>query len=183
MMKPSTVGGVQVSSRPVEQQILIFCNWLSQTPLSNLIQSIGWIIPMTQSIHIIAITMVMGSVLMMDMKLLGVVGRGVAVVDMNRRFLPWVWSSLGVLLLTGAILTVAEPGRELTNNAFRLKMALVLTVVVVTGAYQEAVRRAASSWDEDASKRWSGRLLAVVSLCIWVGIVICGRWIAYVSHS
>ncbi len=167
----------------MEQQIQVFCNWLSQTPLSNLIQSVSWIIPMTQSVHIIAITVVMGSVLMMDMKLLGVVGRGVTVVDMNRRFLPWVWTSLGVLLATGTVLTIAEPGRELINNAFRLKMLLILTVVAVTGAYQEVVRRSAAGWDEDTRKRWSGRLLAVVSLSIWVGIVICGRWIAYVDHQ
>ena len=62
-------------------------------------------------------------------------------------------------------------------------MLLILTVVAVTGAYQEVVRRSAVGWDEDARKRWSGRLLAIVSLCIWVGIVICGRWIAYVDHQ
>jgi hypothetical protein len=168
----------------MEHSIRIFCDWLSQTPLSLLIQSVGWIIPMVQSVHIMAITVVMGSVLMMDMKLLGVVGRGVGVADMNRRFLPWVWTALAVLLATGIILTIAEPARELINNVFRLKMLLVLTAVVATASFQGFVNRRAESWGEGSPPDlWSSRIFPVVSLALWIAIAMCGRWIAYVDHG
>ncbi|HUO21803.1 MAG TPA: DUF6644 family protein, partial [Caulobacteraceae bacterium] len=87
----------------MDQALKAFCDWLSGSPLSLTIQGVSWIIPMVQSIHIMAITVVMGSVLMTDMKLLGVVGRGVSVKHMNRRFLPWIWVALVVLLLTGTV--------------------------------------------------------------------------------
>ena len=167
----------------MEQQIQNFCNWLSQTPISNVIQTVSWIIPMTQSAHIIAITIVVGSVLMMDMKLLGVVGGGTTVGEMNRRFLPWVWTCLVLLLLTGTILTIAEPGRELINNAFRLKMLLIIAAIAVTLTFQEIVRRGAVHWDGQGGSAWWGRLLALASMGIWIGIMICGRWIAYVDHQ
>jgi hypothetical protein len=167
----------------MEQAIQLFCDWLSATPLSITIQSVTWIIPMVQSVHIMAITVVMGSALMMDMKLLGVVGRGTPVVAMNRRFLPWVWTSLVVLFCTGVILTIAEPGRELINFVFRLKMLLVLTVIALTAVYQEIVRRHADAWGDTPSNQWSARAIGAVSLIIWVAIVVCGRWIAYVEHQ
>jgi uncharacterized membrane protein len=148
-----------------------------------LIQSVFWIIPMVQSVHIMAVTVVMGSVLMMDMKLLGVVGQNQTVAAMNQRFLPWVWSALVVLLLSGAVLTIAEPGRELINNVFRLKMALVATVVVMTAIHQSIVQRHADAWGATPAYLGKARVFAVISLAIWLAIAMCGRWIAYVEHG
>ncbi|MEI9891867.1 MAG: DUF6644 family protein [Caulobacteraceae bacterium] len=127
----------------MEQAIVDFCTWLSGTALSVSIQTISWIIPLVQSVHIMAITVVMGSVLMIDMKLLGVVGRGTPVTGMVHRFAPWIWTALVVLLATGSILTIAEPARELTNLMFRIKMALILVVGAVTVVFQTAVQRQA----------------------------------------
>lgn len=84
----------------MEHAISSFCDWLAQTPISMIIQSVSWIIPMVQSIHIMAVTIVVGSVLAVDMKLLGVVGRGSPVSAATRRYLPWIWAALVVLLLT-----------------------------------------------------------------------------------
>lgn len=167
----------------MENAIAAFCDWLSATPISLVIQSVSWIIPAVQSIHIMAVTIVVGSVLMVDMKLLGVVGRGTAISDGTRRFLPWVWAALVVLLITGTILTAAEPRRELINNVFRLKMALILVVCAGTGAFQQIVSRNAVAWGEKPSSQWSARFLAIVSLALWVAIIMCGRWIAYVEHG
>ena len=167
----------------MEHAIASFCDWLANTPISMVIQTVSWIIPMVQSIHIMAVTIVVGSVLMVDMKLLGVVGRGSPISGATRRYLPWIWVALVVLLLTGSILTMAEPRRELINNVFRLKMALILIVCAVTGAFQLAVSRNASAWGETPSNQWSARLLAIGTLAVWIAIIFCGRWIAYVEHG
>ena len=167
----------------MEHAIAAFCDWLSNTPASLFIQTVSWIIPLVQSVHIMAVTIVVGSVLMVDMKLLGVVGRGAPISAATRRYLPWIWVALVVLLLTGSILTVAEPRRELINNVFRLKMALIVLACAVTGAFQIAVSRNAAAWGEAPSQQWSARLLAIGTLAIWLAIILCGRWIAYVEHG
>jgi hypothetical protein len=167
----------------MEHAIAAFCDWLSNTPASLLIQTVSWIIPLVQSVHIMAVTIVVGSVLMVDMKLLGVVGRGTAISASTRRYLPWIWVALVVLFITGSILTTAEPRRELINNVFRLKMALIVIACAVTGAFQLAVSRNAAAWGEAPSKQWSARLLAIGTLAIWIAIIMCGRWIAYVEHG
>ncbi len=160
-----------------------FCDWLENTPLSLVIQSVSWIIPLVQSIHIMAVTVIVGSVLSVDMKLLGVVGRGSPISGATRRFLPWVWVALVVLLLTGAALTAAEPRRELLNNVFRLKMVLILLICAVTGAFQVTVSRNASAWGDTPSNQRQARLLAIGTLMIWAAIIFCGRWIGYVNHD
>lgn len=163
--------------------LISFCDWLESTPFSMVIQTVPWIIPVVQSIHIMAVTVIVGSVLSVDMKLLGVVGRGTPISGTTRRFLPWIWVTLVVLLLTGATLTSAEPRRELLNWVFQLKMLLLVLVCAVTGAFQIAVSRNAVAWGDTPSHQWQARMLAIGTLAIWIGIIFCGRWIGYVEHQ
>jgi len=160
-----------------------FCDWLALTPLSNLLQSVQWVIPMVQSVHIVAIAIVMSSVVMVDLRLMGVTGRSQTITSLSQRFLPWIWWSLAVLLVSGAILIIAEPRRDLLNPVFQAKMALLLVAIAVTVAFQQAVSRNMQFWDLMPERRAGAWATAVVSLLVWTAIVGCGRWIAYVEHG
>ena len=165
------------------EQVAKFCDWLSLTPVSQTIQNVEWIIPMVQSVHIVAIAIVMSSMIMVDLRLMGLVGQSQPVSGMARRFIPWVWWSLLALLLTGAVLITAEPRRDLLNPVFQAKMALLLVAILVTAFFQETVRRNMAFWDLSPGRRASAWLTAIASLTVWVAIVGCGRWIAYVEHG
>jgi len=165
------------------EEIGRFCDWLAQTPVSNLFQTVGWIIPMVQSVHIVAIAIVMSSVVMVDLRLMGVTGRTQTISGLARRFLPWVWWALAVLLASGAVLIVAEPRRDLLNPVFQAKMALLLVAIAVTALFQLAVSRNMEFWDLSPERRAGAWVTAVSSLLVWTAIVGCGRWIAYVEHG
>ena len=158
-----------------------FSNWLSATPLSMQIQTVSWIIPTVQTIHILAIAIVISSAAMLDLRVLGVLFRGQPLDAVARRFVPWIWWTLLVLLLTGATLIVGEPERSLANPAFILKMSLLAAVLLVTVAFQKGFARGDVFWDSTAGRRVAGRLLAGLSLVLWIGIVFAGRWIAYID--
>jgi uncharacterized membrane protein SirB2 len=160
-----------------------FCDWLSLTPLSMLFQTVEWIIPAVQSVHILAIAIVMSSVVMVDLRLLGLMGHSQSISGLTRRFLPWVWCALVVLLLTGLVLITAEPRRDLLNPVFQAKMALLAVAIAVTAVFQETVRRNMEFWDLSPRRRWGAWATAIVSLLVWTAIVGCGRWIAYVDHG
>ncbi len=164
-------------------QVAQFCDWLSQTPISMTFQSVVWIIPMVQSVHILAIAIVMSSVIMVDLRLLGLLGHTQSITGLSRRFLPWVWWSLLVLLITGAVLITAEPRRDLLNPVFQAKMALLVVAMVVTALFQRTVARNMEIWDLSPQKRTGAWVTAVVSLLVWTAIIGCGRWIAYVEHG
>jgi hypothetical protein len=165
----------------VSGSIQEFSNWLAATPASAKIQDVSWIIPTVQTIHILSIAIVMSSVLLIDLRVLGVISRTQAIDTVARRFLPWIWFTLIVLALSGGTLIVGEPGRSLQNPAFIAKMSMLATVVLLTLSFQGGLRRDAQFWDVSRGRRLGGRLIAGVSLLLWVGIVFAGRWIAYID--
>jgi hypothetical protein len=157
-----------------------FCVWLAATPLSQSIQDALWVIPTVQTVHIVSIAVVMTSMAMLDLRLVGIAGRRQSLPDMAGRFLPWVWVALVVLLCSGTVLIIAEPGRELINQVFWLKMSMLLGALVLTGTFQVMLRRNKTFWDRN---RAAAVLLGAVSLALWIGIIGAGRWIAYVEHG
>jgi hypothetical protein len=156
--------------------------WLSATKMSATIQNTVWIIPAVQCVHILAICIVMSSVLLLNLRLVGVIGGGEPADVFTRRYLPWVWSALVVLLLSGSVLIVGEPNRDLENFAFWTKMSLLLSAIILTLILERPVLHNSRFW-EPQPRRLIARALALAALGCWVGIVLCGRWIAYLYQG
>ena len=156
-----------------------FAEWLSQTSLSLAIQTHEWVIPTVQSIHIVAIGVVLGSVFMIDLRILGWAGRDQTLTQTTARFGPWLSWALCVLLLTGAGMVVGEPARDLLALSFWLKMGLVAIGTVVALVFRRSLRRRESHWETALVDQQRIKALAVVTLLIWVCVVVLGRLIAY----
>ena len=156
-----------------------FCLWLEQTALSQAIQSTAWIVPAVQTVHILAIATVIGAVLMLNLRLLGLIGRDQPVQRFSARFLPVIWWALPVLLVTGAIMIIGEPARSLKNPFFQLKMALLIAALAVTAFYQYRLTHGADRFRAATGARGVAFLVAIPWLALWTGIAFAGRWIAY----
>jgi hypothetical protein len=162
----------------IAQSLASFCVWLDQTALSQAIQTHAWVVPTVQTIHILSIAEVMGSVFMIDLRLVGILDRAQPVERVFERFLPFIWWPLLILLATGTVLIIGEPERSLRNPVFQLKVILILAAVIVTTAIVRTSRSSATA-EIAQNPRLPVRLLAALSLAIWVGIIFAGRWIAY----
>ena len=160
-----------------------FAEWLGQTPMSLVIQNVSWIIPAVQSVHILCIAIVVSSAFMVDLRLLGVIGKDQPTAAYTSRFLTWIWPTLVVLLISGSILITGEPTRSLENPAFLTKMSLLVLAIITTLILQRPTLKEPAYWELTPGHRVSGRVLAVVSLLLWMGIVFAGRWIAYMNTS
>jgi hypothetical protein len=156
-----------------------FAEWLSQTSPSLAIQNHEWVIPTIQSIHIVAIAVVLGSVLMIDLRILGWAGRDQTLTQTTARFGPWLSGALCVLLVTGAAMIVGEPARELLALSFWFKMCLVAIGTVVALVFQQSLKRHESEWETTLVNQQKIRTLAVLTLLIWACVVVLGRLIAY----
>lgn len=153
--------------------------WLAQTPLSLAIQTRPWVIPTIQSIHIVAIGVVVASVFMIDLRVLGWAGRDQTLVETVDRFGPWVSWSLVALLVTGILMVVGEPARELLSFSFWFKMCLVAIGTLIATALRIALKRHNRRWEESLVTRRATKSLAILTLIIWAGIIVLGRLIAY----
>jgi hypothetical protein len=156
-------------------------NWLAATGLSHTIQTAGWIIPTLQTIHILSIAAVFSSAVLVDLRLWRVFERDLPVKDVTQRFLPVIWPVLLILLTSGALLIIAEPKRSLLNTTFYLKMALLVAAILLTAGIQWALSTDPNFWDRTKGRLVAGRLAAVLSILIWGGIIVAGRWIAYTA--
>lgn len=159
-----------------------FCEWLASTRASNFIQDVHWIIPAVQTVHIACVAILIGSVVMLDMRMFGIAGRGDSIAATAKRLLPWIWWPLPVFLLTGLILIVGEPSRELENATFYNKMILLVGAMIATAVLQVTVRRDPAFWEGSRVRSGAAKGLALVSLALFVGIVFAGRLIAYTDH-
>lgn len=155
-------------------------DWMASTPISLAFQNALWVIPTSQSIHLIAIGIVFGAAVILNLRLLGIGRSTRRVSELFDTLLPWLWGGLTVLLLTGIVQTFAEPARQLKTPHFLWKMVMVLVVAIVTFLFQKSVRRHKAQWDAAAANPAAGKLFALVTLSLWVGIIVCGRMIAYV---
>jgi hypothetical protein len=154
------------------------CTWLALTPFSLTLQNVGWIVPAVQTVHILAIGVVISAVFMVNLRLMGILGVDQTLARVSARFLVVIWWTLPVLLATGAVLIIAEPARSLGSAAFQLKMVLLSLAIIVTLYCQHVLMR-----ESVLAGRRSGpntaRMVAAVSLLLWIGIIFAGRWIAY----
>lgn len=157
-----------------------FCDWLSRTELSIAFQSANWFVPLVQTVHIVSIAILLTSVYVVSFRLIGLTRSAQPLSTLTARSTPWVWITLGVLLVTGILLTITEPARELLNWVFRLKMLLVLALAGLMLLVQSRTRRNPQYWTGSPLRRGAARAIGIVTVLIGACIVTAGRWIAYV---
>ena len=158
--------------------MLDFAQWLAQTTISLAIQTHLWVIPTVQSIHIVAIGIVLSSVFMMDLRVFGWAGR-------TRR---WPDDAPLRALAVGRprraprdrlLMVVGEPVRELLSLSFWLKMCAVGVGAALAAGFQLTLRRHERRLGGSLVNRRRRRCLATVTFLVWCGMVILGRLIAY----
>jgi hypothetical protein len=153
-----------------------FAEWLQSTPVSTTIQSVSWIVPLLQSIHILMIGLVFISSLMIALRVLGRMRADEPFADVWRRFAPWMWGGLVVMAVTGLLLVIGEPVRELTTLSFWMKMTLLVIGITGTVFLGRSIRHTAGASTELSAAAKTGAIALVV---LWLAVIFLGRAIAY----
>jgi hypothetical protein len=153
--------------------------WLQATPISVTIQASKWMVPLLQSIHIVTIGVVFVSSLMIALRVLGQMRVDEPFAAVWERFAPWMWGGLIVMTVTGLLLVLAEPVREVTTLSFWLKMTLVLVAVTSTALFGRALLPAAAGAPAPAEFSTAAKSGAVALIIVWLTIIFLGRAIAY----
>lgn len=159
-------------------------DWLSHSQLNAVFSDTTrletWlIIPLSQSLHILGIAIVMIAVGMLNLQLLGFRVTRQSFAEHTARWMPWIWTAMAILLVTGVVQTIAEPTREIMNYTFRIKMIMLAVVLAITVAYRRQVKKDPSYWS--GKRQGLAYSLASLSLVLWLGIVAAGRLVAYVG--
>jgi cytochrome bd-type quinol oxidase subunit 2 len=139
-----------------------------------LLSNVPGLPPIVQTVHLLGIAVIMSSVVLLDLRILGLALPSQDVQELTRRVMPWVWWTLPVMLLSGSMFVFARPRRYFTNPVFGLKFALLLPAIALAAVLHFVSVRKPDDWRT--------KLVAALSLLLWVGVVLAGRWIAYADY-
>ena len=155
--------------------LLPFFQWCEATTLGTAIRNSTWAFAVIESGHLLALAMIGGAVLLVDLRLLGLGLRRQTIQDLARDAQPWLIGSLLVMLTTGVALFLSEPTKCYYSTPFWVKMTSLFLAIVFTFT----VRRKVTMAEGTRVRPLWYKLVALVSLTLWFGVGAGGRWIGF----
>ena len=151
-----------------------WCQWLQHTPLSTTINESVWLFPLIEGTHILTLPISVGMIVLFDLRLLGL-----AAGKVTNELLRWSRFGFAVMLITGVFLFITQAGKAYGNPFFRTKLLLLLMLGINAAVYQVAFYPKMSQWDLAGKTPAVARFCAGLSLIVWIGVIVCGRTMAY----
>jgi hypothetical protein len=158
------------------------CEWLGNTSWSIALHESRYAFLVVLTIHVLTLSVFVGTALMIDLRLLGVTMMRVPASQVIRRLAPWSAAGLILMMTSGALLFYAAPLARYQNIFFRMKMAALLLALLNAWLFHRTVYRRIADWDRDAVPPRYARVAGVLSLVLWVVIITAGRMMAYQDY-
>jgi hypothetical protein len=159
-----------------------FLNWLEGTPIAVAILENEVLFPWIESFHVLAIALVVGTISIVDLRLIGLASRNRAVTILMREVLPYTWAAFGVAAITGLLLFSSNALKYAHNFYFQAKMALLVLAGCNMVAFHRIGTREIARWDVAGGTPVAAKTLGGISLLVWIAVVVCGRWIGFTLH-
>jgi len=139
----------------------------------------GVLFPWIESVHVLAAATVVGTIAMVDFRLLGFKANERGVRRLIAEVLPCTWAAFALALVTGFLLFSSSATTYAVNPIFWAKASLLALAGLNMIYFHLLPYRSVHLWDELATPPWRARIAGAISLCCWVGVVACGRWIGF----
>ena len=155
-----------------------FWGWLANTELSFQIGATFWF-PLIESIHVVGVGLVLGSILMVDLRLLGLAAKTYSIPIILRETILWSWLGFFLAVITGLGMFITRPDHYANNPAFQIKLFLLFLIGTNVLVVHRSLRPT-----QDTNERllpFRVRFGAVLSLVLWVGVVLAGRWTGHLN--
>ncbi len=148
-------------------------------PFADAIRQSSSLFPMLESIHVIALTLVFGTIAIVDLRLLGIrLHRGSAK-SLIAELLPYTWGAFALALISGGLLFSSNAVLYAQNAQFQAKMVLILLAGINMLAFHSTVFRRIAEWDAQGTPPAAARLAGLSSIALWSAVIVCGRWVGF----
>ena len=151
---------------------------LEHSSLASAMRYSLWLYPIVEIVHISGFVLLVGAVAMFNLRLLGFVP-STPVRALERSLLPWTWAALLLIVPSGVAMFSAHATEFAENPAFRVKLVLLVSAGINAFVFHRGVFRSVAAWDQHARIPGAAKASAALSLAIWLGVITCGRLIAY----
>lgn len=147
--------------------------WLENSAFSSAIRQSVWLYPAIASLHLLSLTMLIGAIVMFDLRLVGY-SRQLLVTDLAQHLLPWAYGGFVIAVSSGLLLFAVDASELIANPAFRLKLLLILAAVINATLFRISAR-AIRVWNRSVMPPLSVRIIALSSLLLWTSVLIGSR--------
>ena len=138
-----------------------------------------WMFPTIETLHVIALVTVIGTIAIVDLRLVGVASKGHRVSLLAKDTLPWTWGAFVLALITGVLLFISKASSYMINPYFLWKMALLALAGLNMMYFHLTTWRAVEHWERDPTFPFAAKLAGWLSLVFWAAVVFCGRMIGF----
>ena len=140
-----------------------------------------WLFPIVETLHVISLAMVFGSIVMVDLRLVGATSRNSAVSRLSGEVLPYTWGAFIFAVVTGTLLFVSKAHVYIYNLQFQLKFLCMFLAGVNMLVFHLGTYRHVREWDERHQPPRAARLAGALSMALWIGVIFFGRWIGFTT--
>lgn len=154
--------------------------WLSleMLPFTQEIGATAWF-PFIESIHVLSITLMLGAILMVDLRVLGLAAKSYPVSTMARELVPWSGIAFLLATATGVAMFMTRAASHVDNTAFQIKMVLLLLGGINILVFHTQEKALLQSLDVTFPVPLRAKVCAGISLFVWVGAMVAGRWVGH----
>jgi len=153
--------------------------WLENTSVAAAIRQSTWMFPTIETVHVLATVMVVGSVTMLDLRLLNVAYRDRSIRELHEEILPWTWASFLVAAIAGSLLFSSSATKYYHNFTFRMKMLFLLLVALNAAFFELRTYPRVANSDRETPIPLAAKIAGAVGLLLWIGVVAFGRWTGF----
>jgi hypothetical protein len=156
-----------------------FFRWLNDLPWSVALREGDWAFGIIETFHILGLGLSVGTILWVDLRLMGVAMKRQRVSQVVAQFEPWAIAGFTVMIVSGSLLFFAEPMKCYTAISFRIKAVMLILAGLNVWYFHAKVYPKVADWDEAPIMPWTAKLVGLLSIVLWFGIIVAGRWTAY----
>jgi hypothetical protein len=153
---------------------------IDRSALAEWLRTTAGAIPVIEAAHVMAVALVFGTILIVDLRLLGIPNTRRSFTRTSSELLRFTWLGFGLAVVTGVLMFVANPATYVSNALFWWKMAALVGGGVNMAVFELVTSRGVQSWDRDRRPPPPAVAAAVLSIVIWTSAVVLGRWVGFV---
>ena len=154
---------------------------LESSHLADRIRVSLYLIPLLESLHVLGLATVFGTIAIIDLRLLGLASTRRPFTRIASDVLKWTWAAFALTATTGFLMFITNADVYYHNFFFRSKMALLALAGLNMLIFELTAGRSVHLWDKDRSAPRAARAAAVLSLVLWITIIFFGRWIGFTT--
>jgi hypothetical protein len=164
--------------------VLDFLNRLEGTPVGVAMRGeLGWdwLFPNVETFHVLSLAVVFGSIVMVDLRLLGLTSRMISVSRLSAEVLPYTWTAFGISIVTGTLMFVSKAHVYFYNLQFQLKFLCMALAGANMAVFHFGIYRHVCNWGQTIPAPIRARIAGALSIALWIAVIVFGRWIGFTT--